>query len=106
MNEESQVAIWCSGDVLKAFVLLLVLLSPVSAPIVGFLIFVGCILPWEDRCFLARPLIDFYLVFAILPFVRSGPLLAIVWLLSGFAIALALLVQMGRMTWEAITRRY
>lgn len=83
----------------RIFLLLILLLSPVGAPAIGYILLGQCFEGFEapTGCSIPQPLIDYFLPFAILPAVWVGPFLAILWFLSAAGILIALAWQIGRL---------
>lgn len=84
-----------------SLVLLLLLLSPVGAPLVGAALLAACDIPFEGvyRCLVPHPVLDYFLAFQFLPWMW-GPLLGCVWIALSFGIAFALIGHVLHGIWE------
>lgn len=92
----------------QAGLLFLLLLSPVGAPLVGWLVVEACGVQWEGeplRCATPNPALDYFVSFTILPFIWVGPFLAILWNMVAAGIALAMLWLLGRSIWAVTMER-
>ena len=87
--------------------LFLLLVSPVGAPILGWVFLDACDIPEEgpSRCPLPDPLGDYFLTLAFMPFVWVGPFLAILWLFLSLAVLLGCLWNAARTIWLAVMER-
>lgn len=92
---------------LKSLVLLLLLPTPVGAPIVGFIIIDACDIPWEGsfQCPVPAPLLDYFLTFTMLPFLWTGPFIGILWLILSLAVLFFCLWFALRAIWDATMER-
>ena len=80
--------------------LLLLLISPVGAPVIGILLEIPCpdALYIPDRCVIARPAVLYFMQFGIMPS-RFGHAVEILWLLLSVIIAITLAWLVMRLTW-------
>jgi hypothetical protein len=88
-------------------ILLMLLISPVGAPFVAWAIGAACNIPWEGEysCAVPKPLLDYFLPFAILPPIWVGTFLAVVWYIVALAIPCALIWLLTSRLWRAIMSR-
>jgi hypothetical protein len=98
---------WKQSAALRSVALLLLLVSPLGAPIVGYLIIDACDIPWEGpfQCAVPTPLLHYFTAFTILPFIWVGPFLAILWLMMSCAVLLGCLWYAARAVWQATMDR-
>ena len=81
--------------------LLLLTLSPLGAPVLGFLIAWGCDIPWEGayHCVVPDWLIYYFGSFFFAALTSGGIVVAIEWLGLSAALVLGCLFCLGRVTW-------
>jgi hypothetical protein len=98
---------WKQSAALRFVALLVLLVSPVGAPILGFLLVEACDIPWEGpvQCAVPTALLDYFMAFMILPFVWVGPFLAILWLMLSMAVLLGCLWFAAKAIWQATMDR-
>jgi hypothetical protein len=98
---------WKRSPALGFLALLILLVSPVGAPILGYVLIYACDIPWEGsfQCAVPTTLLDYFVAFTILPFVWVGPFLAILWLMIALAVLLSCLWFAGRAIWRATMER-
>lgn len=91
----------------KAAGLVVLLISPLGAPLVGFAIISGCDIPWEGsfRCAVPGPVLDYFIPFTILPWAWVGPALAIVWLMLSLGLLIGCFWFAGKAIWQFTMER-
>lgn len=72
---------WLNRRSVQIVLLMLLVVSPVGAPVIAWSILAVCAPDWEApiTC-LPQPILDYVLPFAFLPWVWLGPFLGFVWL--------------------------
>ena len=107
MQQDERSERWKNSPILIVIVLLLLLISPLGAPVVGYALAYVCDIPWEGayQCRVPQPLLDYFLPFTILPFAWVGPFLAILWVMLSFAIAIAAICYLVRAVWQMTMER-
>jgi hypothetical protein len=95
---------WKQSAALKSVALLLLLVSPVGAPIVGYILLDACDIPWEGafQCAVPTPALSYFLAFLFLPFVWVGPFVAILWLFLSAAVLLGCFWYAAKAIWQAV----
>ena len=98
---------WKQSAALRFLALLVLLVSPVGAPILGYILVDACDIPWEGpiECAVPTPVLDYFLAFIFLPFVWVGPFLAILWLMLSVAVLLGCLCYAAKAIWQAVMER-
>ncbi len=96
-----------AGYAQRSLALLLLAVSPVGAPAIGYLILSACDLPWEGQvqCAVPTALVHYFVLFTILPFVWVGTFLASLWFMMSIAVILACLGYAGCAIWHAVMER-
>src|SRR4051812_45291679 len=98
---------WRQSAGLRFVVLLLLLVSPVGAPMVGYFIVRACGLAWEGKtqCVVPAPLIDYFVGFPIIAAIHLGTLIAILWLFLSFAVLFGCFWYGVKAVWQATMGR-
>jgi hypothetical protein len=96
---------WKRSPALRFVALLLLLVSPMGAPILGWLILLACEIPWDGQCPVPTPLRDYFLALAFMPVAWLGPFLALLWLFLAVAVLLACLWNAALALWQATMDR-
>ena len=94
-------------DSTKAAGLLVLLLSPLGAPLIGHALIAACDIPWEGSFHCAVPgrLLNYFLRFAILSWIWVGPFLALLWLVTAFGMFIGCLWFFGAAIWGLAMER-
>lgn len=92
---------------LRALGFLVLTISPIGAPLIGYFLLGACDIPWEGRiqCVLPTALLNYFMAFTILPVIWVGPFLAMLWLMFSLAVLLACFWNAGRAVWQATMDR-
>jgi hypothetical protein len=98
---------WRQSAALQFVALLLLLVSPVGAPMVGYFVARACGLAWEGetQCAVPGPLIDYFVGFPIVAAIHLGLFLSILWLFLSFAVLLCCLWCGVKAVWQAMMER-
>jgi hypothetical protein len=98
---------WKQSAALRLVALLVLLVSPVGAPIIGIFIVSECHLAAEGEsdCIVPEVLIDYFIGFPIAAAMHLGTLLSIVWLLLSLAVLICCLFCAAQAVWQAVTDR-
>jgi hypothetical protein len=98
---------WKQSAALRFVALLVLLVSPVGAPILGYILIDACDIPWEGpiECAVPTPVLDYFLAFLFLPVAWAGPFLAILWLMLSAAVLLGCFWYAGKAIWQAVIGR-
>ena len=98
---------WKRNPVVTGLVLLALLISPIGAPLLGFISIAACDVPWEGeyRCFVPAQALDYFMGSFLLPFLWLG-FFALPW----FALCIALIIRSGWLfaaaVWGSIMERH
>ena len=85
---------WKRDPLITGTILLVLLISPMGAPLLGLIIIEACDIPWEGtyQCMVPDPVIAYFMVFLWGPFFLLG-LFALPW----FAISIGLVIRFAWM---------
>lgn len=89
-----------------ALILLVMLIGPLGAPLIGMSISSACNIPWEGpyECAFPEPFQSYFVTLFVVAFFPFGPTLGWLWMALSLGLLTALIWYAGRAMWEAVSR--